>query len=86
MASGLTEDASLGVLAAALALVGRTGWRAALGAGVALGALAWLGLYLAWMAAMGAVILGLVDVRRRWRELLLPLRQQCFNRIYIFLF
>jgi hypothetical protein len=72
VASGLTEDFAVGVLALALGLVGRAGWRAAVGAGLALGALAWFGLYLALMGAIGASLLGvwtLVVAPARWREL-----------------
>jgi hypothetical protein len=70
LASGLTEDWALGLLAVALGLVA-SAWtpRDAVLAGLALGALAWTGLYLALMGALGAIVLGLSDGRARPRQL-----------------
>jgi hypothetical protein len=74
LASGLSEDWGVGLVAAALggvaALAGR---REAVITGVALGLCAWLGLYLALGAAIGAVVLGLARVieTRRWQEMAL---------------
>lgn len=74
LGSGLTEDAGYGMVAIALALVGRQGWRPALAAGLALGSLAWLGLYLSLLGAIGAVVVGLFVLARspgRIKELVL---------------
>lgn len=57
-ASGLTEDLAVGLLALGLAGIGRGGWRRALLTGLLLGLLAWTGLYLALMGALGALVLG----------------------------
>ena len=73
-ASGLTEDAFVGVAALALALVGHRDWRWAALGGALLGLTAWFGLVLAWCAGLCALALGaaiLVRDRRRWRALLL---------------
>jgi len=71
LASGLSEDAALGLVAVALVQVGRRGWRRALSAGVLLGLLPWVGLYLALCGALGAMLLSLGRLRRRWREVVL---------------
>lgn len=67
LTSGLTEDAALGLAAAAVAAL--RGGRHRLG-GVLLGLVAWCGLYLAWLAALAALGVGLTRVRadgwRRW--------------------
>jgi len=59
LASGLTEDAALGLAAVALGLVGGRGWRSGLGLGLCLGLLAASGLVLAWATAVAAVLLAL---------------------------
>lgn len=72
LASGLSEDFAVGLLAFALAEVGREGLGRAARAGVLLGALAWAGLYLALLGAVGAIVIGLAELRGargRWREL-----------------
>jgi len=74
LASGLTEDAAIGLAALAFSTLGLPGWRAGLWTGLALGALAWCGLVNAWFAALAAVGLGLVAGlrdRRAWPGLLL---------------
>ena len=69
LTSGLTEDSSLGI--AALAYAAIVAHRYAL-AGVLMGALAWCGPVLAIYAAVGAVVLGVLEIRRD-RSLLPPL-------------
>ena len=73
LVSGLSEDAALGLLAVAVALVLRPGetpsWRWALGTGLALGVLAWCGPYLAWLGAVVALVAGLFQGLRRPRSL-----------------
>jgi hypothetical protein len=74
LASGLTEDFALGVLGITLAVIGRRESARAdiamgLGAGVLLGALAWMGLYLFLLGGLGAGVLVAAGGRRRWREL-----------------
>ncbi len=74
LASGLTEDAALGLAAVALALVGHPTRRGAVAAGLCLGLLCACGLVLAWAAAVAAIALGLcalLEDRGRWRGLLL---------------
>jgi hypothetical protein len=74
LASGLSEDWAIGVVAAALGLVAALdGRKEAVAAGILLGLCAWLGLYLALGAAIGAIVLGAARVRetRRWREMAL---------------
>lgn len=74
MASGLTEDAAIGLAAAAFAVLGLPGWRAGAVTGLCLGALAWCGLVNAWFAAVTAIGLGAVAGirdRRVWPSLLL---------------
>lgn len=74
LASGLTEDAAIGIAAMAFSALGLPGWRAGLRTGLLLGALAWCGLVNAWFAALAAVGLGLVAAlrdRRVWPALLL---------------
>lgn len=69
LTSGLTEDLAIGGLALALAAAKEGRW---VRAGLAVGALAWCGLYLAWMAAVGVGVLGVVAVVRRrggWRAM-----------------
>lgn len=67
LASGLTEDGAIGLLAVALALLVSGRPRAG---GAALGVLAWCGLYLAWLGAAAALVVGLARARRdgmaRW--------------------
>ena len=72
LASGLTEDAALGLLAFSFGLIfyPRARRDSVLG-GAVLGLVAWCGLYLAWMGAVAAVVLSLFQIRRRWRGLLL---------------
>ena len=73
-ASGLTEDAFVGVAALALALVGHRDLRLAAAGGALLGLTAWFGLVLAWCAGLCALALGgvlLTRDRGRWRGLLL---------------
>ena len=72
LASGLTEDACVGLVALALAHVGTRNTREAVAAGLLLGLTTWVGLYLALMAAMGASLLGVAALIRD-RRLLLPL-------------
>ncbi|RME28358.1 MAG: hypothetical protein D6798_02560 [Deltaproteobacteria bacterium] len=69
LASGLTEDAMVGLAAAGLGLVGRPGWRTGVLAGLALGLLAGCGLLLAWQVAVVAVAFSLVAVTRDRRTL-----------------
>jgi hypothetical protein len=65
LASGLTEDASLGLLAFALGfLLFPRGRRDRLWGGILLGLTAWCGLYLAFMGALLALVCGLGSV---WR-------------------
>lgn len=73
MTSGLTEDAAIGLAAAAFAALGRPGWRAGAATGLCLGALAWCGLVNAWFAAVTALGLGLAAAlreREAWPGLL----------------
>ena len=69
LASGLTEDSSVGI--AALAYAAIVARRHVL-AGALMGALAWCGPVLAIYAAVGAVVLGLLEIRRD-RSLLAPM-------------
>jgi hypothetical protein len=69
LTSGLTEDSSLGI--AALAYAAMLERRHAL-AGALMGVLAWCGPVLAIYAAMGAVVLGVLEIRRG-RSLLSPM-------------
>ncbi|MCP4810803.1 MAG: hypothetical protein GY913_11305 [Proteobacteria bacterium] len=71
LASGLTEDAALGLLAAALACLAAPGLVMAVVGGLLLGLLAWCGPYLAWMGGVCALGLGvhaLVRDRTDWRR------------------
>lgn len=65
LASGLTEDAMLGLAAVGLGLVGRASWREGLLAGLALGLLAACGLVLAWQAALVALGFGVAALLTR---------------------
>lgn len=59
LASGLTEDWALGLVALGLGLLApRGGWKSAVGAGALLGLSAWCGLYLALFGAVGALLVG----------------------------
>jgi len=72
LASGLTEDAALGLIAFSFGLIFYpTGNRDSIAGGFLLGLIAWCGLYLAWMAAVSALILSLFQIRANWRRLLL---------------
>lgn len=64
LASGLTEDAALGLLAGALACLLAPGLAMAAVGGVLLGLLAWCGPYLAWMGGVTALGLGVHAVIR----------------------
>jgi len=77
LASGLSEDAALGLVALALALMsepeggGTARWRARLLGGALLGLTAWCGLYLALIGAGLALLVGAVSLlreRRGWLE------------------
>ncbi|MED5373810.1 MAG: hypothetical protein VX899_22520 [Myxococcota bacterium] len=59
LASGLTEDWSLGLLAVALGLLSAASLPAVLVGGVLLGLTAWCGLYLAFIGAGMALVLGI---------------------------
>lgn len=59
LASGLSEDAAVGLAAVGLGLVGHRSWKRGLLAGLCLGLLAGCGLVLAWQAAVVAVGFGL---------------------------
>jgi hypothetical protein len=63
LTSGLTEDGAVGLLA--LALAAFLSDRIRLG-GVLLGLLAWCGLYLAWLGAAAALVLGVRGRSREW--------------------
>ena len=65
LASGLTEDAGLGLVAIALTLIANAN-RVLLG-GVLLGFSAWCGLVLAWLGGLAAVILGVVEITQNRR-------------------
>lgn len=68
LASGLTEDAGLGLVALALALVRDPSPRRTLAGGALLGLSAWCGLVLAWFGALAAVVLCLPDLRQPERR------------------
>ncbi len=70
LASGLTEDAMVGLGAVGLGLIGRPGWRGGLLAGVVMGLLASCGLLLAWQVAVVAVGLTVAAMIRDRRTLL----------------
>ncbi len=63
LASGLTEDAALGLVALALALLRDARPSRVLAGGVLLGVAAWCGLVLAWFGALAAVVICLPDLR-----------------------
>jgi len=63
LASGLTEDAALGLIALALALLRDARPSRVLAGGVLLGLAAWCGLVLAWFGALAAVLVCLPDLR-----------------------
>lgn len=67
MASGLSEDLWVGLVACALAAVQERRWARG---GLLLGLAAWTGLVVAWMGALAAVVLGLARAARRPRDLL----------------
>ncbi len=72
--SGLSEDGAVGVGALAIALLwsgsdpARGSTRCAVAGGLALGALAWCGLYLAWLGAAAAVAVTCVRALRAGRR------------------
>jgi len=68
MASGLTEDAGLGLIALALALLRGPTPRRVLAGGALLGLAAWCGLVLAWFGALAAVVICLPDLREPARR------------------
>ena len=67
MASGLSEDLWIGLVAAALAALHRGRW---VHGGALLGLTAWTGLVVAWMGALAAVLFGLGRALHRPRALL----------------
>ncbi len=68
LSSGLTEDAGLGLIALALALLRDPSPRRTLAGGALLGLAAWCGLVLAWFGALAAVIVCLPDLRQPERR------------------
>jgi hypothetical protein len=68
LASGLTEDAGLGLIALALALLRSPSPRRILAGGALLGLAAWCGLVLAWFGALAAVVVCLPDLRQAERR------------------
>ncbi len=63
LASGLTEDFSLGLIALALALLRDPAPARTLAGGALLGLAAWCGLVLAWFGALAAVVIHFGDLR-----------------------
>jgi hypothetical protein len=68
LGSGLTEDAGLGLIALALALLMDPSPRRTLAGGALLGVAAWCGLVLAWFGALAAVVVCLPELRQAERR------------------